>query len=61
MIALALVPTAAITGMGLATAQIELAGKGLLRWAMDLGLVVGASLLVLAWKRARVQKRKMLF
>ncbi len=61
MIALALVPGATLAGMGLATGDLALAGRGALRWAIDAGLVIVASLLVFAWKRATVQRRRMAF
>lgn len=59
MIALALVPAAALAGMALSVGDLALFGKGLLRWFIE-ALIVGlASALVFAWKRARVQRRKM--
>lgn len=60
MIALALVPAAAITGMALVSGDMALAGQGALRWGIDVGLVAILSALVLLWKRARVQRRKMM-
>lgn len=60
MIALALVPTAAITGMAVMSGQMELAGKSLLRWSIEVSFVIIFSALVFIWKRIRVQKRDMM-
>jgi uncharacterized membrane protein len=60
MIALALVPTAAITSMALLTGDWLLAGRGLLRWLIEVSSVAVFSTLILAWKQRRVQHRKMM-
>jgi hypothetical protein len=60
MVALALVPSAAIAGLALSAGDLAAAGQGGLRWLVEVGLVLAASLLVFAWKRASVQKRAML-
>lgn len=57
MIALALVPGIAIFGMGIATGDFGLAGRGLMRWAVDAGAVIVAGALVLALKRAMIHRR----
>lgn len=59
MIALALIPAASLIGIGLASGSMSLAGKGLIRLTIDIGLVIAMSLIVFAWKRYRVEKRKM--
>lgn len=38
--------------MGLITLKLDVAGKGLLRLVIELGIVFAASVLVFAWKRA---------
>lgn len=58
MIGLALVPGMALVGMGLAAGDPGIAGRGLLRWAVDVLAVVLLGGLLLAIKRARVQHRK---
>jgi hypothetical protein len=58
MIALALIPTAAIAGLGVAAGDLGLAGQGLLRWGIDVGLVVGTAALVFGWKLARTYRRR---
>lgn len=60
MIALSLVPTAAITGMALVTGDWALSGRGLLRWLIEVGSVALFSTLVFIWKRVQVQQRKMM-
>jgi uncharacterized membrane protein len=60
MIALALVPAATITSMALVMGDLGLSGQGLLRWVIEVGFVAIFSLLVFAWKHARVQRRKMM-
>lgn len=57
MIALALVPAAALTGMALSVGDLTMFGKALLRWFIELLIVGLASALVFAWKRAQVQRR----
>lgn len=59
MIALALIPAAALAGMALAVGDFALFGKAVLRLFIELLIVGVASAVVFAWKRARVQRRKM--
>ena len=42
----------AIASLGLVTKKLDVAGKELLRWEIEVGIVVAASALVSAWKRA---------
>lgn len=58
MVALALIPAASLIGIGLASGRMDLAGRGLLRLLVEAGLVFAASLLVFAWRRHRVEKRR---
>lgn len=60
MVALALVPSAAITAMGAVAGDLNTAIGGASRWAGDVGVVTVTSLLVFAWKRATVHRRPML-
>lgn len=59
MIALALIPSASLVSVALVAGDWQLAGKALLRWAVDAGLVIAFSSLVFAWKRFRVHQRGM--
>lgn len=61
MVALALVPGAAIFGLALVAGEPRIAAAGALRWAMEAGIVLGASGLVLGWKRRSVHRRPSLF
>lgn len=58
MIALALIPSACLAAMGLAMWDLRSAGHGLLRWALEVTIVLVGSILVFAWKRARVHQRR---
>jgi hypothetical protein len=58
MVALALVPTIAISGMGLVLGRLDLFWSGLGRWALEAVIVATASLAVFAWKLLRVQRRR---
>lgn len=60
MIALALIPSMAIVGMGLAVGDFDLAGRGFVRWAVDVGLVVLLSAAVLGVKRLYLQRHRAL-
>jgi uncharacterized membrane protein len=60
MIALALVPAATIASLGVVAGQLDVAGKGLLRWAIEVALVAATSALVFLWKRSSVQRRNIL-
>lgn len=55
MIALALVPSAAITAIGLVSLQLEVAAAGALRWVLEVVAVAVASAVVFAIKRRTVQ------
>ena len=57
MIALALVPTAAIFGMGLINGDFTLAGKAIIRFGLDVALVFVFSLAVFVWVRLFYHKR----
>ena len=57
MVALALVPGAAIAALAAVSGEFELAADGALRWIMEAGIVFLASMLVLFWKRSRVHRR----
>lgn len=57
MIALALIPSAALIGSGLVAGDGEVAVGALVRWVLDVLLVTGMSVLVLWWKRVTVQRR----
>ena len=57
MIALALIPSAALVGSGLVAGDLSVAGRALLRWLLDVALVTVGSLLVFWWKRQTVQLR----
>lgn len=58
MITLALIPSMSIVGMAIVTADAELAGKALLRWAVDAALVILLSTLVLGIKQKFVHRRR---
>lgn len=58
MIALALVPGATLTMSGLVGGDAGIAGRGALRWLLDVALVIGMSVLVFSWKQAKVHRRK---
>jgi hypothetical protein len=60
MIALALIPAATVASLGLITGRLDIVGKGLLRWAIEVGLIIASSALVFIWKRRDMQHRKML-
>ena len=60
MIALALIPSMAIVGMGIAVGDFSLAGRGFVRWAVDAALVVLVSATVLYLKRAYLQQHRAL-
>lgn len=61
MIALALVPSMTLVGIGLVDWQPNLIAAGLTRWTIEVGLVVAAALAVFAWKRFRILPRDMWF
>lgn len=51
MITLALIPSMTLVGMGVVVGDFLLAGQGLLRWSVDVVLVMGMSAVVFALKR----------
>jgi hypothetical protein len=57
MVALALVPGAAIAGLAIASGEPGIAASGAMRWLVEVGIVLVTSLLVLFWKRSRVHRR----
>ncbi len=59
MLALSLIPSISIAGMALAMGHWELMLDGLWRWLVEVVLVGLFSIVTLAWKRARVQRRDM--
>jgi len=60
MVALALVPGISILGMGLAFGDVAMAGKGLVRWAIDAACVLLAGGTVLAVKRRMLHWRRVM-
>ena len=60
MIALALIPSAALSAMGLVVGEFSMSLDAFLRWLIDLGLVLIMSYGVFAWKRKKVYKREMI-
>ncbi|GAA4363243.1 DUF389 domain-containing protein [Hymenobacter saemangeumensis] len=60
MIALALVPTATLTGMALVEGEWDIAGQAALRWLLEVLLVIGLSVVVIIWKKGAVQRRNLL-
>lgn len=59
MIALALIPGAAMIGMGLAGGRLDVAADGLLRWAVEVVIVLLTALAVFRWKLTRLHNRRM--
>lgn len=57
LIALALIPTASVAGLGFGMGDWQLGALGALRWLTDVGLVVVTAFIILVWKRAHVQRR----
>lgn len=60
MIALALVPSAALVGVGLASMNSDILWPSLLRFLIDVGLVIAAGLAVLKIKGKIIHKRALL-
>jgi hypothetical protein len=60
MIALALIPSMAIVGMGISVGDFSLAAGGFVRWAVDVALVVVVSALVLSLKRLYLHRHRAL-
>lgn len=59
MIALALIPAAAILAIGVVTGDADVALGGLRRWLIEVGIVALFSAAVFMWKKGSVQKRNM--
>ncbi len=57
MIALALIPSMSIVAMAAVTGDFPLAGRGLMRWAVEAGSVLVAGALVLGLKQLLVHRR----
>ncbi len=57
MIALALVPSACTAAMALATGDLALAGRALVRWATEVGTVLVAWAVVLTGKQLLIHRR----
>lgn len=57
MVALALVPGAAIAALATVSGEFEIAASGALRWIMEACIIFLASVVVLLWKRSRVHRR----
>lgn len=58
MVALALVPSMALVGLGLASGNLGIAWGGVLRWTVELACVLAAGGLVLAVKRRSLHHRR---
>jgi hypothetical protein len=61
MIALALIPSAALVGMALVVGSYDVAGRAGLRWLVEVAGVLLAGLIVFGWKQLAVQKRSTSF
>lgn len=59
MIALALVPATAISGIGMVAGQWDVAGKGFLRLLMEVSIIGCFTAVIFLWKKHSVQRRKM--
>jgi hypothetical protein len=57
MIALALIPTAALVGVGAAAGDFSAVIAGALRWLIDVAIVALAALIILGWKKSSVLRR----
>ncbi len=57
MIGLALVPAAALIGMGIGAREAAMTGQGALRLALEFALVAISALVIFGWKRLGSQKR----
>lgn len=58
MIALALIPTATITGMAIAMGELDVAGAAARRWLLEVAIVTVIASLVLFAKQSVHQKRR---
>lgn len=58
MVTLSLIPSISIIGMAIATADMSLAGKGLVRWLVDAALVISMSAIVLGLKAVFLHRRR---
>jgi hypothetical protein len=57
MVALSLVPAAALACMAVVAGEWGLAGRAALRWVLEVGFVLGLSMLVFAWIRRQSRRR----
>jgi hypothetical protein len=57
MVGLSLVPSITIFAMAAVLGNFDAASQGLLHWALDVGLVLAAGLLVFGIKRIRIHRR----
>lgn len=60
MLALALIPTAALIGVGVVAGDFDLSQRAAFRWIIEAGLVLVTSLGVFGWKRLRTHRRRMM-
>jgi uncharacterized membrane protein len=60
MISLSLIPSITIVGMAIANGNMALAMGGFARWALDVGLVLLMSAIVLGLKQKRIHRRRSL-
>ena len=60
MIALALIPSAALASMALVTGDYSMSLAASFRWLIDVGLVLAMSYMVFAWKMKKVYKREII-
>lgn len=60
MVGLSLVPSAAMIGMGIVAGDLEFAGKALVRWLSEIGIVFAVSILIFSYKRLNIHKRNMM-
>ncbi len=58
MVALALIPSAAIVAIGVVTWDVSLATSGMLRWLLEVALVVSGSAVVMTIKLRVFNRRR---
>lgn len=59
MVALALIPTGSLIGIGIVAGDYELAGMGAIRMLLEIVIVAAVSGAVFLWKKSTTQKREM--
>lgn len=59
MIALALIPATAITGIGMVAGKWDMAAQGFLRLLLEISIVGCFTAVIFLWKKYSVQRRKM--